>query len=336
MRSILLGKKRKYFPLVLSSCFLMLLIISSMVSCGLYLFDKKLSPEDEKFLSRVRYIITGKERKIFRELPDKDRDDFKQEFWDRRDPDPYTEENEFKTKYFDRIERANQLFISEGKPGWLTDRGRIYILFGPPTDRITGSMDIYFYGGCREVWYYYNFPVAFEDRTCTGDYKLVTYNLSGIRSLNLRYMSELAKAQEESQNTIQKEEDLFFDFNWNVRTKLVDKQKLEAVVLIEVPYSNIWFKEKEEMLETILDLHLELRNSLDKIVWEYDNVYSIKGSEQEIEQKIGEKYLIEVLFAVEKDLQSLGKGKNRLLVALKNRTSGDERKKVTEFKLRFN
>ena len=74
----------------------------------------------------------------------------------------------------DRIDQANELFISEGRPGFMTDRGRIYILFGPPTNRIQDTSG---YRYCREVWYYGNFPVVFDDSTCSGDYRLVTYNL---------------------------------------------------------------------------------------------------------------------------------------------------------------
>lgn len=64
-----------------------------------------------EFLSKVRYIINKKERKIFLELPDSEKERFKDEFWERRDPDPETEENEFKMEYFNRIEKANDLFM---------------------------------------------------------------------------------------------------------------------------------------------------------------------------------------------------------------------------------
>ena len=62
------------------------------------------------------------------------------EFLDKVDPDLQTEENEFKMEYYNRIERSTKFFISEGRPGWLSDRGRIYILFGPLMDRISDNM----------------------------------------------------------------------------------------------------------------------------------------------------------------------------------------------------
>lgn len=137
-----LALKKKQSIKTLGIALLPLILISfSLVffssSCRLYKLEKKLDPVNAEFLSKVRYIITGKERKIFLELPDSEKERFREEFWKRRDPDLSTEENEFKMEYFNRKEKANEAFVSEGKPGWLTDRGRIYILFGPPMERIT-------------------------------------------------------------------------------------------------------------------------------------------------------------------------------------------------------
>ncbi len=83
----------------------------------------------------VLYIITPEERQVFLELSnDDERDNFIEQFWNRRDPDPTTAENEYKLEYYRRILYSNENF-SAGLPGWKTDRGRIYITFGPP-DRI--------------------------------------------------------------------------------------------------------------------------------------------------------------------------------------------------------
>src|SRR5512137_1045434 len=104
--------------------------------CHLYNLEKKLAPDNAEFLSHVRYIITSEERKTFLEMPDSEKPKFIEEFWKKRDSNPDTPENEFKAQYDSRVEKANELFRGEGKTGWLTDRGRIYILFGPPMDRI--------------------------------------------------------------------------------------------------------------------------------------------------------------------------------------------------------
>ena len=93
---------------------------------------QELSKTYKKWLDEdVVYIITDEERKAFKQLSnDEERDQFIEAFWQRRDPTPDTEENEFKDEHYRRIEYANEHFAA-GIPGWRTDRGRIYITFGP-------------------------------------------------------------------------------------------------------------------------------------------------------------------------------------------------------------
>ena len=84
----------------------------------------------------VAYIITDAERKAFKQLrTDEEREKFIEQFWLRRDPTPGTPENEFKEEHYRRIAFANEHFSPpSGLPGWKTDRGRIYITFGPPDE----------------------------------------------------------------------------------------------------------------------------------------------------------------------------------------------------------
>ena len=93
---------------------------------------KELSTTYRKWLDEdVRWIITDEERSAFMQLSnDEERDQFIEAFWQRRDPTPDTEENEFKEEHYRRIAYANEHFAA-GIPGWKTDRGRIYIVFGP-------------------------------------------------------------------------------------------------------------------------------------------------------------------------------------------------------------
>ena len=80
----------------------------------------------------VRWIITSEEESAFKKLSnDAERDTFIEGFWLRRDPTPDTAENEYKEEHYRRIAYANEHFAA-GMPGWRTDRGRIYIMFGPP------------------------------------------------------------------------------------------------------------------------------------------------------------------------------------------------------------
>jgi GWxTD domain-containing protein len=96
---------------------------------------KELETPYKKWLNEdVVYIITDEEKKAFKSFStDEERQQFIEQFWLRRDPTPDTEENEFKEEHYRRIAYANDRFPS-GIPGWKTDRGRIYITFGPPDE----------------------------------------------------------------------------------------------------------------------------------------------------------------------------------------------------------
>jgi len=138
----------------------------------------------------VTYVITDEERKAFKKLAtDDERERFIEEFWRRRDPDPDTDENEFKEEYYERIAYANEHFAS-GIPGWKTDRGRIWIMYGKPDEREThpsgGNYERPSYegGGSTttypfEVWFYRylagvgsGIEIEFVDPTGSGEYRI--------------------------------------------------------------------------------------------------------------------------------------------------------------------
>src|SRR6478609_10845721 len=138
----------------------------------------------------VTYIITDEERKAFKKLAtDDERERFIEEFWRRRDPDPDTDENEFKEEYYERIAYANEHF-SSGIPGWKTDRGRIWIMYGKPDERETHPMGgsyerpSYEGGGSTttypfETWFYRyiagvgsGVEIEFVDTTGSGEYRI--------------------------------------------------------------------------------------------------------------------------------------------------------------------
>ena len=82
----------------------------------------------------IRYIAQREEIKIFKKLKtDADRSLFIQRFWARRDPSPETLTNESRQMFWERVQECNDLFLDSHKRGWATDRGKIYILYGPPT-----------------------------------------------------------------------------------------------------------------------------------------------------------------------------------------------------------
>jgi GWxTD domain-containing protein len=138
----------------------------------------------------VAYIITDDERKAFKALKtDEERDQFIEQFWLRRDPDPDTPDNEYKEQYFERIQYANERFAS-GIPGWKTDRGRIYVMFGKP-DQIEshpagGSYNRPTWEGGGntstypfEIWWYRHIDgigtdieIEFVDPSGSGEYRI--------------------------------------------------------------------------------------------------------------------------------------------------------------------
>ncbi len=152
---------------------------------------KELESPYRKWLNEdVIYIITDEERKAFKQLnTDEEREAFIENFWMRRDPTPDTEENEFKEEHYRRIAYANEHYAS-GIPGWKTDRGRMYIMYGPP-DEIeshpsggTYERPIEEGGGETstypfEDWRYRyldgigtNIVIEFVDTTMTGEYHM--------------------------------------------------------------------------------------------------------------------------------------------------------------------
>jgi GWxTD domain-containing protein len=91
----------------------------------------ELTKQYKKWLDEdVVWIISDEERAAFKQLSnDEERDQFIEAFWQRRDPTPDTEENEYKEEHYQRIAYANEHFAA-GIPGWKSDRGRIYIMYG--------------------------------------------------------------------------------------------------------------------------------------------------------------------------------------------------------------
>jgi len=99
------------------------------------LLQKEMETPYKKWIDEeVPYIITNDERAAWKKLTtDDEREQFIEAFWERRNPSPGSPENEFKEEYYRRIAYANEHYAS-GIPGWKSDRGRIYIMYGPPDE----------------------------------------------------------------------------------------------------------------------------------------------------------------------------------------------------------
>ena len=152
---------------------------------------QELKGEYKKWVNEdVRWIITDEELQAFKSLSnDEERDQFIEQFWLRRNPNPDSPENEFREQHYARIAYANEHFAA-GKAGWRTDRGHIYIAYGKPD-----SIDSHPSGGNYErpmeegggststfpfeVWHYRylegigdNIDVEFVDTCMCGDYHM--------------------------------------------------------------------------------------------------------------------------------------------------------------------
>jgi len=161
---------------------------------------EELPPKYKKWLEEeVVYIISSLEKDVFLQLEtDRERELFIEAFWNHRDPTLGTPENEFKTEHYRRISHANRYFArGVPKPGWKTDRGRMHILLGEPTDieRFIGETQIY----NTEIWFYqglakYGLPpgfnLAFYQKGGTGEYVLYSPTSDGPQALMTSFFGD--------------------------------------------------------------------------------------------------------------------------------------------------
>jgi len=191
-------------------------------------------PVSQDFYETARLVMTKLEKEIFTHLPDQEsREEFIVEFWAKRDPEPETDENEFKEEFLRRIEYANQRF-KEGIPGWKTDRGRIYIYFGPP--EYVDERPMLNYPGVKGVivWVYYN-EVAFQfiDERGDGRYTLNPYSgvwgdfFGAIERAKFGFMTSQKEFRKEFMN---------FDLEYD---------KIKQEIVISLPITSLEFKEEE-------------------------------------------------------------------------------------------
>ena len=296
----------------LKSLFVFILLIF-IINCSPFIKTPKLTPEEEDFLSKVRYIITKEEKKTFIELPPPERKKFIMEFWKKRDPDPTTEENEFKEMYLARVSEADKLFGGEGRPGWLTDRGRIYILFGPPTqiENFKGGFMDYQRRIYRDtiVWFYDYIPIIFVDKRGNGEFEL---DYSSIDKVN--YL--LSKLKDRGKFFLR--EGVFFDFKVHIKK---DRSNINYLI-IEIPYENLWFTESNSVLKTSLFLSLEIYDDNKDLIINFERDYPITLKEKELLKLKNKSFLINIPLII-------GTGKYETYIIIKNTSSNEmQRKKL--------
>jgi len=185
--------------------FLALLLLACLTSAG-YSFSgnspqkastKKPKQEDDsiahynKWLNEdVLYIISPEEKAVFKQLKtDEEKEQFIEHFWERRNPDPHSGDNSYKEEHYQRLAYANEHFAS-GVPGWKTDRGRVWIMYGKPDEIEShpsgGSYQREIYEGGGETstypferWRYRHIDgigddveIEFVDTTMSGEYHI--------------------------------------------------------------------------------------------------------------------------------------------------------------------
>lgn len=347
--------------LILLVIFPLLLILTS--ACATKSVETKLGPDSEEFYSKVRYIITKEESKIFLELPPSDRSEFIEYFWKRRDPTPESETNENKEKYFIRIEEANHLFRGGGRPGWLQDRGRIYILFGPPDERQTNPMGGYNvdpYADAKEmtsakrvaagqkpseVWIYYNLlssmqrphtvRLVFVDSHGTGDYRLIsnldellpgTMGIESHFSPDLIYTHELSKEEANRADlTLDKQ---LFDFSWEFVKRENPNIGSNLLIHIALPYKKIIFTQAADKLQANLEVEIRITDKNKKVLWQLQEMYKLHIKEDVLIQNEAGAWEAEIPVT-----QWLKKGNYSVHLAVKNHSGSQEIRKLLPLKI---
>jgi len=218
--------------------------------------------------------MTKEEIETYKHLPDKEsKQEFIEEFWKIRDPDPLTEENEAKTEFNERVEYANKWFaewepdvgkeLRENKKrerGWNSDRGRVYIVLGPPDSVVFDGMDLRLDQSrerasaqrwTHEGWFYNRYRLWIEF------YKIETANWR--MSTNFAVLNqalESAKLNWISSPYQQEEVKRVFKF----KAKFKDDK-----VIIEIPVSRISYEEKEDKLISEFRIKISVYHNHKKI-----------------------------------------------------------------------
>jgi len=294
-----------------------------------------LDPVSKGFLTDVKYIITAKEYKQFVNLPPGEREAFIEEFWKRRDPDPKTDENEFKEAYFERIDEAVRLFHAARDN--LTDRGMIYVLFGPP-DGAYESRGLDSRNDTSYIVWRYSYLLDrysdarfyFLDRSGAGIYRLVDYDRSFSVFSVLQEVKEYYYGQGTGNEKEEKADKTSFTVDFHVLDK--DENNVKLGITLKIPYEKIWFTETEGSMETTLSVNLEILGASKTAAWEYKREFPLTFVKKDLEERVNVKkdHIVEITPTI--SIADVPAGKYSLSVSITN-SSGGEGKKVVKIEL---
>ncbi len=242
---------KDFNPFLLKLFLIVIIPIILSTGCTSGISIKK-DPFYKSFYEKTRIIMTEEELKIYSMLPDnKSKQEFIEDFWKIRDPNPGTDENEAKAEFERRIEYANVWFdpfrpgteYNSGQ-GWNTDRGRMYLIFGDPDELIFGGQTDMWLGGRNrasdnkygmERWYYYDYDICiFFLKDEHGKWKLMGYGkplLDAMETAKLNMVSP--------------------ELRVDVKRMLVFEGKFEHnTIILKIPTKRILFDEKDEKLHS--------------------------------------------------------------------------------------
>ncbi len=145
-------------------------------------FGSMSEEELDDLFDKSRYIASKNDMEKYGKLNTIDgKREFTYEFWKAKDENSTLPENEYFRQYLQRIAYSNERFTSMGKPGWKTDRGRVYLLYGEPTEieRYPNQLETRPY----EIWHYTEIEggiyFIFGDLTGFSDYSLINSTKRG-------------------------------------------------------------------------------------------------------------------------------------------------------------
>ncbi len=353
-------KKKSRF---LSYVFLLIPLLYFHSGCATHKITRlALDSKSQKFLDQIRYIITSQEERIFREMPPEDRGKFIAEFWKRRDPSPQTQANEFRQQYYTRLAVADKAFRA-GIPGWMTDRGRIYILLGPPTDVIKKSMGdtpTGFEKGKRElssdlleegtrterpteIWVYNQYPdyfsgplrLVFVDYESTGDYKLTTDVEVKPFSMMSYIQSDPDLVKYQWVGDIEKEESLplilpFLDYSKSIGKIEKDMQGNYSVICsFDIPFNAIHYREENNRYVYDLELGIEVKNVESKSIFREKKEIGERLTFENLKKNITEGYSVNEEITI-----PLEKGTNKIYFSVLDRIQQKRLRKLDIIKIK--
>lgn len=190
-------------------------------------------------------------------------------------------------------------------------------------------------GRCSELWYYGDFPVVFIDQTCSGTFRLATYDLTPLRELNLTYAGALSRALDQAQPPVAlRESGRPFDYETELAVTERGPKRVAATLRLQMPYEKIWFKSVGHRMKTAFEVSWEIREAKKSVVGQGKMSFGVDLGEDELPSKAGRNFIMEVPLILEDEakIALLGQGKDQVVVTVVNTTGKETQKKTLDFK----